>query len=364
MFKVAHIGDIHISGKHFDRAQEALEQASKIIIKEECNIVVLSGDVFDRYNIADRFKTVGEQQALLKNFIKSLLPKVGYILIANGNHDTIGKGKSALEFLEDAYKRVFVIQKQEFFSFQDVGIGVMPWICKSEFIKRHCVGKPKSEIDQMFSKYIEDMLGFYKAKIQKQRAKLDVPSILFGHCDIEGHQANDYYKVQGGSFAFSEKKLHDTGFDYVSLSHIHKRSGLYVGSLFQNNFGEEGNPQGFEIVTVEGQHLKSKYHHINLPEHTTIDIMEDSWLPDLSGGNYYKLRFYFEKSYNEFMNSVEGSTFFQDVMIERLWDVKKHVSRTDNPISPAMSLSDLLDEYMNLNPLPEGISKELIKGSL
>ena len=368
MYKIAHIGDIHISGKNFDRAKQALRQVSNIILEEGCDVVVLSGDIFDKQNIADRYKTVGEQQSLFMSFIREINNRVAGIFINTGNHDSNGIGKSSLEFMNGVFNHVHVIQEPEFVDFSEVGIGIIPWISKGNFESEHCIGKSKSESDELFYENIKGYLKCYKNDIASHKESFGVPCILLGHCDVRGTKVNEFYTVKGGSFEFTKEDLYSTGADYVSLSHIHKRGGMYVGALFQNNFGEEGNPQGFEIITIdkkEEDKLHSEYKTLcNMPSFKTIKVKEDTnnkVFHNVDDGNIYKIRFYSESKYKEFKEFIKGKTFDTEILVEKLWNKRTHVSRTNSSINGTMSVSNLLDEYIKINPLPDGLTKDSVK---
>ena len=362
MFKIAHIGDLHICGKNFERAKSALLQVAKVIKKENCNAVVFSGDIFDHHNISDRYKTVGELQSLLLQFIASIKKSCGPIFFVTGNHDSIGEGKSALEFLKNTIKNVHVIEKRIFVHFQEIGIGLVPWISKAEFVKQKCIGKSKQETDNLFKNYInKNVLNYMTDSILDQRKDCDTPSILFGHCDLIGHQASDYYKIAGGSFPFSPKELKSTGADYISLSHIHKRSDLYVGALFQNNFGEENNPQGFEIVSIDGQIVKSEYKEIKLKTYKTIEVKENDALPILNENCYYKLRFFCEKKYKEYLEFVDENNVFQDVIIEKQFNQYNLKRRSNIVFNQDTCIGDLLEKYMDYNPPEEQLKNKIME---
>jgi len=362
MTKIAHIGDIHISGKNRDRTSLALSKCADEIINRDVNVVVLSGDVFDKPNIADRYATVGELQDILIHFLNRIVDKVDHIVIANGNHDTTDIGKSSLNFLKSWHNKVNVFETPETLIVDGAIIGMLPWINKGRFVAHNCLGMDKIQSDQLFNSHAHRLLGVFQKRFSNNRfANIKLAPLLFGHCDIQGTKATEYYMVQGGSFAFTENQLRSTGAKYVSVSHIHKRQRLYVGSLFQTNFGEEGNPQGFEIITVNDSVVAEEYIELDVPKYQTIEIhsnedVDNLLSPDILDSTLTKVRFYSESAHNHYMSiPVQKEPL---AIIEPLFNKRKHFTRTEDVLSMDLSDNELLSSYIKQNPLPDGVQKQ------
>lgn len=340
MIKIAHFGDLHINGKNYERIKECLKQISLIINEENCDLLVVSGDIYDRYNIADRYANLGDQQSLFLDFLKSI-PDVEAVLIAVGNHELSGTGKSALAFLK-AVPKVRLYEKTGVFIWDSIAIGIIPWIAKWE-----------SE-NKKFDEYIQSSLEV----ISKEFTGNFDHKLIFGHCDLQGTQANEYYVVQGGSWAFTRGELVNTGADYISLSHIHKRTDMYVGAPCQHSFGESGNPQGFDIVTLDGDSINEKYHELDLPKYVTIVIDDDSQIGDIPNekGDFIKLRFNSESAYEKYCLKEDFDN--EKFKIEKNWQEKKYEYRLDGVDSEDLNSTQIFNKYVDLNPVPAGISIE------
>jgi DNA repair exonuclease SbcCD nuclease subunit len=125
--------------------------------------------------------------------------------------------------------------------------------------------------------------------------------------------------------------LQQSGADYIALGHLHKRFDAYIGAIRQCNFGEEGNPTGFEVLTIENDTLDVRYIEINAPKFITGENLDDY--------NHYRT-----------IDTVEEKT---------------RELRTETEMSVDMSDEELLQVYMKQNPIPEGLTgKDLEQADL
>ena len=369
MIKIAHIADLHISGAWMDRTSKALAMASEACKENSVTDVVYSGDIFERANIADRYGSVGTQQSVLIAFIMSLSRVRHHFIV--GNHDRRGEQASALEFLREV-PGCMVYDSPQVVDLDGYGVGFIPWIEKGLFVAKIGEGKSKSETDLAFSEAIESVLAKIKIGFKTVARKYGHEdcniSFLFGHCEVQGVNPNPGYTIQGGGYAFTEGQLRATGADYISLGHIHRRDGLYSGSLYQKNFGEEGNPQGIEIIgTTKGvgsnEDITQEFISLSLSGFETIEIKDtmssilqpsnqEYFLKRIADGWTYKLRFYGESLY-----AICPRIITANCAVEKLWTKKDFVSRTEKILSPMMSDTELLREYIAINFPPEGLTE-------
>jgi DNA repair exonuclease SbcCD nuclease subunit len=235
----------------------------------------------------------------------------------------------------------------------------LPWVDKGAFYQDHCIGLNKSESEKRYTEYIYSILEQFKREFSTSGR----PCLLFGHAEIQGTQLNPGHMLQSGSFSYTLGSLANTGADYISLGHIHKRDGVYAGALYQNNFGEEGNSQGFEIITIhdDDNGISDEYFDIDLLEFKTVDIKSGTDLSLLSKyyGHNLKIRFYSENLYHEI---VSTHVFDDNTVIERCWNNNKYVKRTEKEINAETPESELLAEYIKLNPLPDNLTMSDLQG--
>ncbi len=237
--KLAFIGDIHAKGSDLDRTASALAQV--FVDSMFCSIRIVAGDIFDRFNVADRDASVGT----IYRKILDVIPK-GMIAIT-GNHDLAGAGqKDALEPING----ILDVKREPELQVTPDGIAFLfiPW------------GKfPSAELLD------ETAMGAWHNA--KRRA-------IIAHCDIDGAITNTDRMMVGGSFSLDKNWIRSLNADVVALGHIHKRQDLglgkvfggYLGSLVQCNFGEgfcaipgkerEHQPQGFMVWDTESNTIE------------------------------------------------------------------------------------------------------------
>jgi len=106
--------------------------------------------------------------------------------------------------------------------------------------KEHTHTRTISDIEFHFVPFYEEQLflqKFKEIKIQK-----DKKNVLCIHQGINGAVNNDRTLVQSDI-----KKSLFKGFDKVFSGHYHDRNGIYIGSICQNNYGED-DQKGFTIL--------------------------------------------------------------------------------------------------------------------
>ena len=232
MSKIAQVADVHARGKDLPALRAQL--AAMVI---ECNdrgvdLLCVAGDIFDNSAIQDAHASTGAiAQAVIAELYK-LEPK---ILMIPGNHDAAGAGSAdALHVFSDDYMGEVV--REPSWRVFDFGLAVfcVPWDWS---------GAP-------FPPLLE-MKTFPDA--QKR--------LLLAHVQVVGSVMNGGHVCPDtpgrGKFQVRREYLAGSGFDHFALGDFHKRQDLtggrggYVGALRQCNFGEEGNPAGFEIWDTE-----------------------------------------------------------------------------------------------------------------
>lgn len=348
--KIAHIGDVHLQGKNLDKIIWALHAVVEKLEDEKPEIVAFSGDIYDRGNIADRHGSVGTLQNEFLQILNMIgaIPSVKHIFIVKGNHDEVGAHQlhalSFLKFVSLPTASLKVIDEPETVSLNSVKMGFLPWINKAHFIAKNCPpGASRDECQEMFNAATERMLGIFEFGSE-------AVNLLFGHCEIAGARQGNYVLV-GGCYEFIEDQLNATGADLIRLGHIHKRQGFYAGALCQTNFGEEGNPQGFEIIEfLDKSNITCRHVPIESAEFHTFEIHDQSDADNAASlilakpKDYFKLRFHKEELFEVYQ------IINDNLQIEKLWNRQEYVARTETQLTAAMGVGELLAEYVKLNP--------------
>ncbi len=135
--KVAHIGDLHLMRSRLDGKEgqlELLRQVAQEIVESGAELCLLSGDL-SGHTVPHR-AAIEERNALLEfvAIVSAAMP----IVIARGNHDTLGEWKHLNSFrrkLKDGKWScpVRYVEKPEILAFQDFTVAVMPWIDEASF---------------------------------------------------------------------------------------------------------------------------------------------------------------------------------------------------------------------------------------
>ena len=125
-----------------------------------------------------------------------------------------------------------------------------------------------------------------RALAVEARQQPDVPAVLTGHFSVqEASQGSERNIMIGRDVAVPRGVLADPAWDYVALGHIHKHQSLngdahppviYSGSIERIDFGEEHEPKGWVVATVQRGQTEWEFHrHYNQPARPFITIAVD-----------------------------------------------------------------------------------------
>lgn len=237
--KIIHTADVHLS-KDYPERLDALEEIVEMCEDEKADLLLISGDLFDRNTGPDDFETD----------IRPLFSDNSFhTLVIPGNHD-----ESA--FREESYFGSDIEQLTdtpfESRKYQDLRITGVPY-----------TEEGFAELVEPLSEEVDD----------------DRVDLLMIHCTLTG--------VQGGFGEESEylpvkpEELVKTGFDYVFSGHIHSRATrkdlggtvfTYPGSPVSISSSETGKRHVW-ILDTETESLETReldtFHHIE----RTIELM-------------------------------------------------------------------------------------------
>ena len=285
MKDVAVIADLHLQGKNLTDKQAALKQAvDEILAIGTIRTVYFAGDTFHRRNISDREATTGLIYKVLMEQLNRLIDAgIAIVMIeGNGIHEgRVGDQPGPLETLKR--QGITVVDGRIYFQ-QGKGRAVVcvPAVDNEEEYAE--LKKSLTAIKQFFDGFPDH----YK--------------IIIHHLSISGSTLPSGMELTGANFEVSAAELEATGADLILGGHIHKRQKFYVGALCQDNFGDQGNPQGFAVIDTENRTVE--YVEIVAPRYYTVQkdtikiiddlSREESTLPldDLArkSGDYFKLR--------------------------------------------------------------------------
>lgn len=228
--------DLHTSAKTLDRAIATLQYIRWLAKSMECPVICL-GDFWDKrgiLNVRQVHRVMDELDIWEEEGI--LLTKI------TGNHDQVNfEGDIHSLRIFDKYPNIRVIPNVNLTGDHDKKICFIPW---------------------------------HEDKEIQREAFRDVPAgyTVFGHGEAPGATANNGHKMDG---RFDMPKNPRA----VYLGHFHKPQQLgnvfYIGSPFEQNFGERGYEHG--VALVQSNQIEPIYYPIpEMPKHWVLECSQGS----------------------------------------------------------------------------------------
>ena len=238
--KILHLADLHIGKIVLEQSLledqvYMLEQIVKKVEEEKIELVLISGDIYDRS------VPPADSVSVLNNFLKVLVKdlKVKVCMIA-GNHDSKERLNFGKEIFADDGLHICAIydgklEKQELEDeYGKLNIYMLPYI------------KPV-EIKQYFDKN-EEITSYHdavKKVIEKENIKEDERNIILSHQfvtagNVEPEKSDSETLILGGTENV-DVSVYDK-FDYVALGHIHgpqrigRDTARYSGTMLKYSF--------------------------------------------------------------------------------------------------------------------------------
>ncbi len=339
------IGDLHLRAKKLKDVASAWQSAIGWAHKNNVNLIIQAGDVFDHANVYGREASTGTiYGAFLGPFVNETQPLPLFLI--PGNHD-IGspKDKDALSPI-DRYPWISVVRKPGVHQINDeFSIAAVPWINRVHLISRLLSkGMKVEDASLKVNNLIAELMSPLAVETKKhQDAGRFV--LFVGHIEVTGASVNGLAQ-HGGSFEFSSGDLHSVGADAYALAHIHTRQHIanlpnsndgYLGCLCQLKYGEEGNEVGCRLIEIKDRKLVLDRWLDNKtsPKYFTVSTLEG--LKYRPGIDNVKLR-----------NIVKPDSLPEGVQFERLPQQLQARLRSDEKLDCDMSLRTLLAAWRNV----------------
>jgi len=213
--KIIHTADLHLDapcarGENITEAKrrqeelrEVFSEIIRIASKENADLLLFAGDIFDSQNADDRTR-----QWVLEEI--SSLPATRVFFVC-GNHDYYTEKSIFSEINELPNAHVFCENQIQAVHIDELGLSIYGASFTSPFIK-----------DSQFAETVE---------LDKNRI-----NILLMHGDLKQNgQSSEYNPI-------FHSQIEKSGFDYVALGHVHKYDGIKrVGAVC---YAYPGCPQG------------------------------------------------------------------------------------------------------------------------
>ncbi len=271
-----HLGKIVNEINMIDQQIIILKQLEQIIINQQIDTLMISGDIFDR-SVAS---AVAIQ--LFDQVLERLVNQQINVIIIGGNHD----GYERLEYAKNLLKTNNVyIQANTQELYQKITIDQVNFYLVNYFdpvtIKKITGDQSIKTHNQAFVKIINNI---------NQELKTDETNIMLAHgyfANLSNSEVTNNYEAAGLEISESERALAIGGadlidvsiaenFNYIALGHLHKPQTIikdkcyYSGSLYPYSFSEANHQKGCYVIdtnnleiTFEPFNLSRKFVEIN-----------------------------------------------------------------------------------------------------
>lgn len=272
-------GDLHINHKNYQTVAKLLRNT----IRQMQNVegIVFLGDIFDNPNISS--SQISSTTVFIKGFAEVIAeyPDIPIVLI-EGNHDQpTGSYLAPIYLMNVAKSRNIHVVGQGIirtFVIGNYSVTCIPWLNE---IQQQQHGGKQGILDTIIK------LGQTSEKIHNRT------DILCGHLEISGARNNNY--VLAKSYVqFSAEELESLDYQYHLFGHIHAAQKIsecvYVGSLLQNDWGEEGNVSRVAAIDDDGLHF---YPIEGVPQYETLSFNSaaefDTWVKLADTNRMYRI---------------------------------------------------------------------------
>jgi len=279
--RIAITADWHARGKDLPELRAQLDAMVRQCGTREVNTVAILGDVFERSQIGDNYASTGAIAAIV---IQSMLGFVNHgktITVIPGNHDCAGAGSADALHVLEGIPNLFVFRNAGSLYLRNHGQCLehrslwLPWMWRTDW-------SPIEVLTKGMPHTIDDY----------------TEAILFAHVEVIGARMGGVQccEVKPGKWQISREFLESLPVAHVALGHFHTRQDLtggrggYVGALRQLNFGEEGNPAGFEIYDTETR--ETTWIELDAsPTYRTVEVSNPNLMPGKRTNEHLRIRY-------------------------------------------------------------------------
>lgn len=308
--KILHTSDWHLGQKLAgrDRDEEhrlALDWLASFIKKEQVDVLIVAGDVFDIHNPPNCAREL--YYSFLRQLIQS---QVRHVVVIGGNHDSanmLEAPKALLKLLgihvvgaasDDLSDEIIELRNDD--GDLELVVAAVPFL-RDQDLRKAFAGETTTERYERVREAIKAHYQEVSALIQ-QRHGAAVPVIATGHLYATGatssaKQDNIYL---GNLENISAEDFPDV-FSYVALGHIHRPQAVggfehirYCGSVIPLSFSETKDDKLVALVELERGKLKSVKEH-KLPVFRRLKTIEGKL-------NYIKERL--QKLHNDYLEGL------------------------------------------------------------
>jgi exonuclease SbcD len=255
--RILHTADWHVGQLfyEYDRTyehQQFLNWLLGTLFKEDINVLLISGDIFDLSNPSAA--SVKMLYSFLNQAVKA--NPCLQIIITAGNHDSAARLESPKPLLESSNIHIIGMIEKGVNAAIDYDKITIPLKDKGGNIKAWCIAVPFLRmgdypvISDCENPYSEGVAAFYKEAYEyvESKTQVDQAIIAMGHLHTQQAEISDIDKMErlimGGIECISSTAFHES-IAYVALGHIHKAQRIgskehirYCGSPLPMSFSE------------------------------------------------------------------------------------------------------------------------------
>ncbi len=271
--KILHTADWHLGHRLHEQSQNEEQQLfltwlSQLIIEEQYDVLLVSGDVFDTGMPSN------QSLSMYYNFLISLNHTCcKHIVITGGNHDSPGTLNAPKELLnalsikvvgkaiEPVSEEVFEISVAN----EVLIVAAVPYL-RDQDVRKAVAGESFEDINERYKAALinhYNLIADYIFEINTNKA----PVIAMGHLFAIGGSISDSEKdISVGNLGHIGADDFPTVFDYVALGHLHKPQKVggkshirYSGSPVVLSFSEVGYDKkviGLNVAENKINHIK------------------------------------------------------------------------------------------------------------
>lgn len=315
--KICCLSDLHI-GIHqdsviwYDISINFIKQLKANLIKEGIEDIVICGDINNDRN------EISVQTIHVINKIFTLLKDFNIILII-GNHDAYYKDRSDVNSLGilSGWNNIKVIEKTASIEQFNKKITFCPWATDINTIPRS--------------------------------------NIIFGHFDIMGFKLA---QTKVCDIGINSQDLINKG-DLIITGHFHLKEHrnyeygtiVYLGSPYELNWGESGDPKGYHILNLHTNEI-TFYENTESPKHKHIRLSElliDNKITETTKQNFYH-------NFINFIVDKEIDTNKLDELINKLHLLKPINIKTDFELEDKLLIEDTNVQFTGID-IPSAIEE-------
>jgi len=295
--RILHFSDSHLSGPNLAEANPCCKFIIDTARKEDPDLIVFTGDLFDRADVSLDSAAVKFAFYLFKS-LADVAPVAA--IIGTPSHD--GKAAEVLEHIEAAFPIHVTADGPE-----------QLWLHHGEFGDLRTLATDSMPPDAIISTIPAPTKKFFKTDSSIQEGETDIatamsaifagfgasaepygcPHILLGHWNVTGAFVSGSQTLTGMDVEISKDQMALGNFDLVCLGHIHKAQQIgdnifMAGSTQNNNWGEQ-DPKGFYLHHTEEGHELGYSDFIETPTRPMIDLAYDYTQNTNDTNNLYKM---------------------------------------------------------------------------